>query len=198
MPPVYIYALADPDSGEIRYIGQSKNVWKRYASHLMMLQGSAAKHIWFQELQQRWKMPVLKILEDGLSPEEANERERQWIAYYALEGSRMVNILLIPKVRENKLVVPKPRQRKAFEARSRARSHPLFLWRRKYEVSQGELAELTGITQPYISLIERYRNAPMGEALERLRWTTGLATDAFVRPRAFLIEQPYFLGEGYY
>jgi transcriptional regulator with XRE-family HTH domain len=64
-------------------------------------------------------------------------------------------------------------------------------------VSQQDVAELTGLTQTFISLIERYRNIPLGKALESLRQTTGLPTDAFIRPQHFLVEQPDFLGRGH-
>jgi transcriptional regulator with XRE-family HTH domain len=75
--------------------------------------------------------------------------------------------------------------------------HPLRAWRQRHEVSQTHLAELTGLTQAFISLIERYRNIPLGDALESLRRITGLPTDAFIRSRQFLIEHPDFLGRGH-
>ncbi len=75
--------------------------------------------------------------------------------------------------------------------------HPLRAWRRRHEVSQAHLAELTGLTQAFISLIERYHNIPLGDALESLRRITGLPTDAFIRSRQFLLEYPDFLGRGH-
>jgi transcriptional regulator with XRE-family HTH domain len=75
--------------------------------------------------------------------------------------------------------------------------HPLRAWRHRHEVSQAHLAELTGLTQAFISLIERYRNIPLGHALEALRRITGLPTDAFIRSRQFLLEHPDFLGRGH-
>ena len=76
-------------------------------------------------------------------------------------------------------------------------THPLRAWRQRHEVSQAHLAELTGLTQAFISLIERYHNIPLGDALESLRRITGLPTDAFIRPLRFLLEHPDFLGRGH-
>jgi transcriptional regulator with XRE-family HTH domain len=75
--------------------------------------------------------------------------------------------------------------------------HPLRAWRHRHEVSQTHLANLTGLTQAFISLIERYRNIPLGDALKSLRRITGLPTDAFIRSRHFLREHPDFLGRGH-
>lgn len=75
--------------------------------------------------------------------------------------------------------------------------HPLRTWRQRYEVSQEELADLTGLTQSFISLIERYVNKPQDEALEALRKVTGLPTDAFIRARYFLVEYPDFFERGH-
>jgi hypothetical protein len=90
-PSVTIYALVDPDSGEVRYVGQTKNVWKRYGTHLTMMQGSVAKQGWFLELQQRQQLPVLKILEAAVERSQAKIREQWWINYYRGDGADLVN-----------------------------------------------------------------------------------------------------------
>jgi hypothetical protein len=49
------------------------------------------------------------------------------------------------------------------------------------------------VTQSFISLIERWHNIPLNDALERLREVTGLPTDAFIRAGKFHAEYPEFL-----
>ncbi len=71
--------------------------------------------------------------------------------------------------------------------------HPLRQWREQHDLSQDQLAEITGLTQGMITHIERYFRIPLGQALERLRASTGLPTDAFIRPEHFIEEQPDFL-----
>jgi transcriptional regulator with XRE-family HTH domain len=75
--------------------------------------------------------------------------------------------------------------------------HPLRAWRSRHGVSQKELADLVGVTQSFVSLIEGYHNIPLGDGLEELRRITGLPTDAFIRPQQFLSEFPDFLGRGH-
>lgn len=75
--------------------------------------------------------------------------------------------------------------------------HPLRAWRERHQVSQRCLANLTCLSQPFISRIENYHDVPLGEYLERLRYKTGLPTDAFIRPLQFLLEYPDFLGRGH-
>lgn len=71
--------------------------------------------------------------------------------------------------------------------------HPLLQWREHVGMSQADLAKACGITQGAVSHIENYFRIAVGDVLERLRRVTGLPTDAFVRPREFLQEQPNFL-----
>jgi hypothetical protein len=39
VPPMTIYALCDPDTGKVRYIGQTKDAWKRYGAYLTRQRG---------------------------------------------------------------------------------------------------------------------------------------------------------------
>jgi len=72
-------------------------------------------------------------------------------------------------------------------------THPLTHWRQQHHVTQEELSQLTGLSQQEISLIERWRRIPRGEALERFLRHTSLPTDALVRPHQFLAANPQFL-----
>jgi hypothetical protein len=170
---VTIYALTDPDSGEVRYVGQSQNVQRRYTAHLMSAEGAVGKHEWLLELQQRQQLPVLKILEEQVCLNQARVRERWWIEYYRSRGALLSNSFLRSKP-----------------------PHPLRQWRDQHDVSQDELAELAGVGQGMISHIERYFRVPRKSTLIKLQEKTGLPTDAFMFPERFLEQNPdYFQPE---
>jgi hypothetical protein len=131
---VTIYALTDPDTGEVRYIGQTKDAWKRYASHLLMVQGSTAKHGWFLDLQQRGRLPVLKTLEEHIDPSAARDREQWWIRHYRTAGQALTNYEPKPKLK------PKPM------AQEQALLTPTIGLQRILRIRQPiELARLLGI-----------------------------------------------------
>lgn len=86
--PVYIYGLADPRTGEIRYVGKSDRPKLRLASHRSN-SGARAVREWCAE-----------VMADGLSPEvvelfavlpghDADPWERHFIA--AHDGTRLLN-----------------------------------------------------------------------------------------------------------
>jgi hypothetical protein len=82
---ISIYALTDPSSGDVHYVGQAVDLWKRYARHLFMLGGRVEKQAWLKDLKAKGTLPGLKILE-VVSPDEADCRERWWISEYRRQG----------------------------------------------------------------------------------------------------------------
>lgn len=87
----YIYALVDPRTDEIRYIGKSNNPRIRLAGHICVARTK-------QHHRARW---IRKLLEFGLRPYAIilekvvegiwQEREQWWIAKLRVEGIRLVN-----------------------------------------------------------------------------------------------------------
>lgn len=59
----FIYALCEPDTGEVRYVGKADNPKKRYAAHLNE-KNKAPKGIWISELKSRNVFPRLEVLLD--------------------------------------------------------------------------------------------------------------------------------------
>lgn len=99
---VIIYALIDPRTDEVKYIGQTKNLNARLVDHVCM----ANKHLekkdmtpkacWLAELLKLSKQPKIEILETttiALS----NLAERHWIQYYIKNGCNLLNILCVEK-----------------------------------------------------------------------------------------------------
>jgi GIY-YIG catalytic domain-containing protein len=88
--PVYIYALLDPDTQEVRYIGKSIRPAERYVNHLNEHSNTHRCH-WIQSLRKRGLEPDCCILEriEGAWPWQ--EAERYYIAHYRRMGCKLVN-----------------------------------------------------------------------------------------------------------
>ena len=64
MADIEIYALCDPDTQRIRYIGKAKNAAKRLKSHLAEKRRTHYPvYRWIAKLRSEGRMPVLRILE---------------------------------------------------------------------------------------------------------------------------------------
>lgn len=89
---VYIYTLSDPDTGEVRYVGQTIDLHKRYRWHLYTKRKTGQyRHHWIQQLRGAGKKPVQSVIEITTSAL-ADERERHWIAKHRVEGARLTNL----------------------------------------------------------------------------------------------------------
>lgn len=93
---VYIYALIDPDTLAVRYIGKSRRLVKRLQQHMNVSRNSRKHHVghWLNRLIREQKRPLFALIET-IGPErvsEWRERERYWIAHYRDLGYPLVNI----------------------------------------------------------------------------------------------------------
>jgi hypothetical protein len=78
----YIYALIDPDTNEIRYVGRTKDLSKRYSRHLIesqLPQSKTHKHNWIRKILKNGKKPLIRVLEK-VPYEHCIETEQKWIA----------------------------------------------------------------------------------------------------------------------
>lgn len=87
---IYIYALSDPDTNEIRYIGKSIRPKERLTNQCNEKVNTYRSH-WIQSVLARGKKPIQTILEE--LPDESNwqEREIAWIAYGREKGWPLTN-----------------------------------------------------------------------------------------------------------
>jgi hypothetical protein len=90
---VYIYALFDPRDGEIRYVGKTDDLCRRYAHHLCpaYYKRGHKKFKWIQSLERRQLTPRLLVLQEC---DESTwiEAERWWIWHLRREGNRLTNM----------------------------------------------------------------------------------------------------------
>lgn len=91
-PNQRIYALVDPRSEAIHYIGQSANPQRRLQGHLQERGGSNAdKEAWIAELRDVAMRPRLLILEHVAVAAAAREREDRWILHHLRKGEPLTN-----------------------------------------------------------------------------------------------------------
>ncbi len=85
-----IYILKDPRTNEVRYVGMTHGVRRRFAEHLYSTKRNRT-HVasWIQSLLKIGLKPVLEEIENGRGA--WVERERFWIAEYRRLGSRLTN-----------------------------------------------------------------------------------------------------------
>ena len=85
-----VYALIDPNTRQVRYVGQSKNIHKRYVAHLSAPRKAAYPvTMWVRKLRDQGLRPEIKVLEKHARPESI---EKAWIAKMREEGANLLNI----------------------------------------------------------------------------------------------------------
>lgn len=82
-----IYALLDPDTERVMYIGQAINFKKRYTHYVNdILKNESTPNLkWVLDLRMKSKYPKLLILEE-CSSENLDEAEIRWIEHYGLKN----------------------------------------------------------------------------------------------------------------
>jgi hypothetical protein len=89
---MYVYALGDPRTQQIRYVGIARDVYKRYAQHLNYPHANDAKNTWMTEIKRAGIVPTLAILESDVDENDIYEREKHWIRHYQDHGASLTNI----------------------------------------------------------------------------------------------------------
>lgn len=88
-----IYALADPRSGQWRYIGKSCSGLRRPGEHVRpyFLKANTRKNNWVKGLLARGLRPVVEVVEELSGPEGLCEAEMEWIGAARAAGVRLTN-----------------------------------------------------------------------------------------------------------
>lgn len=89
MPTVFIYALKDPDTGQIRYVGKAANLKNRIRDHLRG-RGKGYRANWIRSLLVRGLKPVLEVV-DEIPEVDWRSWEAAYIEYFRELGCCLVN-----------------------------------------------------------------------------------------------------------
>jgi hypothetical protein len=90
METTFIYALCDPRTFEVRYVGKSDDPYKRYCHHLID-KSKTYKVNWIQSLLKLNLLPIRQILEE-CDKSIWQQREQDWINFYKKIGSDLTNL----------------------------------------------------------------------------------------------------------
>ncbi len=90
--PYFIYALADPRTDKIGYIGITKNIRQRFNQHVNSRGSNSIKDDWIQQLLNDGLIPSIRVLETVETEDIAYKREAYWIRYYTKLGEQLTNI----------------------------------------------------------------------------------------------------------
>ncbi len=91
-PGQVIYALIDPRTDSIRYVGGTHQPAKRLAEHVGKGSGEN-RHLrrWIEELREAGLQPTMHILEQVTDDEFVLEREYRWILKLVRDGANLAN-----------------------------------------------------------------------------------------------------------
>lgn len=81
----YIYILRHPETFEVKYVGKTNNIKRRFAQHkskkCLEKTGSKKLASWILKLLSKDLFPIMEIIEE--CDNNWAERERYWISYYS-------------------------------------------------------------------------------------------------------------------
>ncbi len=92
---VYVYALCDPQTLQIKYVGKTLNANGRYDAHCRD-EKNTGKLEWIKELAELDLKPVMHVICE-VDEAHADQVERALIQAYATEKQPLVNLALMPK-----------------------------------------------------------------------------------------------------
>ena len=88
--PVAIYALSDPRTGEVRYIGKANNPCARLKSHIRdSRRRNTPVYCWIRHLHNSGIAPVMSVMEWAQDWREAEKRQ---ISAHRANGARLLNV----------------------------------------------------------------------------------------------------------
>jgi len=88
---IYIYALGDPETGLIRYVGKSIRPKERLQNHINEPPCNCHRSHWLQSLKAKGLKPLIIILEEIRGEWPWQEAERFWIRYLKHMGVNLTN-----------------------------------------------------------------------------------------------------------
>jgi hypothetical protein len=93
----YIYCLKDPFTFEIKYVGQTNNLDRRFRTHLSKSvykkssEYYTKKSMWIRSVLEKNTIPIIDILDVCCNLEDSNKLEKLYIEKLSLEGKLLTN-----------------------------------------------------------------------------------------------------------
>ncbi len=88
---LYTYALIDPRSTSVFYVGLTNDVRERFISHIMNREVNRAKNAIIDELRAVGMLPYFRLLEVSEGERAGRESERRWIGAFLELGEPLTN-----------------------------------------------------------------------------------------------------------
>lgn len=90
----FVYALCEPNTLIIRYVGRTWNVHERLMGHIaearLGIDPNKQKSAWVNSLLAKDQIPTIQILEETTKAESPS-REKYWIRFIHKEGGKLLN-----------------------------------------------------------------------------------------------------------
>lgn len=87
----FIYALRDPITWDVKYVGKSGKPLSRFAQHVAYSARKTHRHAkWLRSLSSRGLSPMLEIIDTGMGNGHG-AAERAWISEYKRRGAQLTN-----------------------------------------------------------------------------------------------------------
>lgn len=87
---IFIYGLIDPVTRQIRYVGQTNDLERRYQEHVNNIEDTH-KGLWIQSLREKGRIPTLVVLEGIEDETKSNYHEKWWIVLGQKQGWSLTN-----------------------------------------------------------------------------------------------------------
>lgn len=87
----YIYTLSHPITNEIRYVGKTNNISKRYSAHLKD-KSKSYKNSWIKSLLNEDLLPIIEVLEEFNNELDCYNAEKYWIEQLKIWGFDLTNL----------------------------------------------------------------------------------------------------------
>src|SRR5271163_2259633 len=91
MTKFYVYGLIDPITEELRYVGSTYRLNKRYNEHISQLKKNSYKNNWIKQLLSQNIKPEMFIIEECETEEEMYKAEEWHIIYFKQMECRLTN-----------------------------------------------------------------------------------------------------------
>lgn len=95
MADVFVYALCEPDTGAVRYIGITTSPKTRLQGHISECKraklSALPKVVWLRQVLASGQVPTLHVLQQ-CTAEDWAQAERRWIQHFREAGAQLTNV----------------------------------------------------------------------------------------------------------